>query len=127
VPDAPALPGKLLAISDLHVSYPENRRFVEGLRPSSPRDWLLVASDVAEKPADIEWALGTLSRRFGTVIRAIAVVYGHLHIPAVYWHDKVRFEEVSLGYPAEVQAWAARPAAWRRYSRPDPETRVRRS
>jgi len=68
VPDAHALPGKLLAISDLHVSYPENRRFVEGPRPSSPRDWLLVAGDAAEKPAGIEWALGVLSRRFGTVI-----------------------------------------------------------
>src|SRR5215472_9592455 len=68
VPDAPALPGKLLAISDLHVGYPENRRFVADLWPRSPQDWLLVAGDVAEKPADIEWALGTLSRRFSTVI-----------------------------------------------------------
>jgi hypothetical protein len=29
------------------------------------------------------------------------VVYGHLHIPRVTWHDGVRFEEVSLGYPRE--------------------------
>jgi hypothetical protein len=28
-------------------------------------------------------------------------VYGHLHIPRVSWHDGVRFEEVSLGYPRE--------------------------
>ena len=39
-----------------------------GLRPASPRDWLLVAGDVAEKAADIEWALGTLSSRFATVV-----------------------------------------------------------
>jgi 3',5'-cyclic AMP phosphodiesterase CpdA len=272
VPDAPALPGKLLAISDLHVGYRENRRFVADLWPRSPQDWLLVAGDVAEKPADIEWALGTLSGRFGTVIwapgnhelwtvpsdpvrlrgveryqylvglcrglgvitpedpypvwrgaggpavivplfllydytflppgtatkaealalayetgvvctdeallhpdpyptrdawcrarvaiaerrladidpqlptilvshyplireptrvlrhpefaqwcgteltadwhlrfRAITVVYGHLHTPAVHWQDNVRFEEVSLGYPGEVRAWPARP------------------
>jgi 3',5'-cyclic AMP phosphodiesterase CpdA len=35
--------------------------------------------------------------RFG----AKAVVYGHLHIPRVTWHDGVRFTEVSLGYPRE--------------------------
>lgn len=33
--------------------------------------------------------------------RATAVVYGHLHIPRTTWHDGVRFEEVSLGYPRE--------------------------
>jgi hypothetical protein len=37
-----------------------------------------------------------------------AAVYGHLHIPRVTWHDGVRFEEVSLGYPRE---WGARAAA----------------
>jgi 3',5'-cyclic AMP phosphodiesterase CpdA len=36
-------------------------------------------------------------RRF----RASVVVYGHLHIPRTTWHDGVRFEEVSLGYPRE--------------------------
>jgi 3',5'-cyclic AMP phosphodiesterase CpdA len=35
--------------------------------------------------------------------RATAVVYGHLHIPRTTWHDGVRFEEVSLGYPREWQ------------------------
>ncbi|MBT2442568.1 metallophosphoesterase [Streptomyces sp. ISL-36] len=33
--------------------------------------------------------------------RATAVVYGHLHIPRTTWHDGVRFEEVSMGYPRE--------------------------
>ncbi len=32
---------------------------------------------------------------------ARAVVYGHLHIPRVTFHDGVRFAEVSLGYPRE--------------------------
>lgn len=58
----------LLAISDLHVTFQENREFVESLRPDSPEDWLLVVGDVAEKPADIRWALGTLKKRFRTVI-----------------------------------------------------------
>lgn len=56
------------AISDLHVGFPENRAFVEGLRPESPGDWLIVAGDVAEHVSDVEWTLRTLSERYGTVI-----------------------------------------------------------
>jgi 3',5'-cyclic AMP phosphodiesterase CpdA len=59
---------KLLAISDLHVAFPENRRLVENLWPESASDWLLLAGDVGEIMADIEWALGTLSERFATVV-----------------------------------------------------------
>ena len=32
---------------------------------------------------------------------------GHLHIPRTSWHDGVRFEEVSLGYPRERRRWSA--------------------
>ena len=41
---------------------------------------------------------------------AAAVVYGHLHIPRTTWHDGVRFEEVSVGYPREWQQrrWPSR-------------------
>jgi len=65
-----APPASLLAISDLHVSQPENRALVERLHPQSPDDWLLVAGDVAERVADIEWALGLLRERFATVVWA---------------------------------------------------------
>jgi hypothetical protein len=41
--------------------------------------------------------------------RAQAVVYGHLHIPRTTWHDGVRHEEVSLGYPREWRRRAAPP------------------
>ena len=58
-------PGSLFAISDLHVSYPENRELVEGLRPASDADWLIVAGDVGEKVADVEWTLGRLRELFG--------------------------------------------------------------
>jgi hypothetical protein len=43
--------------------------------------------------------------RFG----AQAVVYGHLHIPGRTWQDGVRFEEVSFGYPKELELWPDRP------------------
>jgi hypothetical protein len=73
--------GRLLAISDLHVGYRENRQLWCGT--SATEDW---------------------HRRFG----AAAMVYGHLHIPRRIWHDGVPFDEVSLGHPRE---WKARPAA----------------
>lgn len=59
---------ELLAVSDLHVRYPENREIVAGLRPNSPDDWLIVCGDVADKVADIRWALGLLRERFATVV-----------------------------------------------------------
>ncbi|RLK26043.1 3',5'-cyclic AMP phosphodiesterase CpdA [Micromonospora sp. M71_S20] len=62
--------GSLLAISDLHVGHRDNREVVEGLRPGSPGDWLLVAGDVGDTVADVEWALGLLSRRFAKVVWA---------------------------------------------------------
>lgn len=61
-------PGKLLATSDLHVAFRENRTIVEELRPESDSDWLLVAGDVGEITTDIEWALGVLRERFATVV-----------------------------------------------------------
>jgi 3',5'-cyclic AMP phosphodiesterase CpdA len=58
----------LYAISDIHVGFPDNRAFVEGLRPESGDDWLIVAGDVAERFADVEWALDTLARSYAKVI-----------------------------------------------------------
>jgi hypothetical protein len=60
--------GRLLAVSDLHVGMRENRPIVEALRPQSADDWLIVAGDVGELFADIEWALRLLSERFATVV-----------------------------------------------------------
>jgi len=58
----------LRAISDLHVAFDQNREHVRALRPRSADDWLLVAGDVGERMADIEWALGVLAERFATVV-----------------------------------------------------------
>lgn len=60
--------GKLLAISDLHVTHPENRGIVERLRPESEADWLIVCGDVGDVIEDVEWALSLLSERFATVV-----------------------------------------------------------
>jgi 3',5'-cyclic AMP phosphodiesterase CpdA len=58
----------VLAISDLHVAYPENREITAGLRPGSDADWLLVAGDLGDVYADVEWALRTLAGRFARVV-----------------------------------------------------------
>jgi len=59
---------RLLALSDLHVAFPENRKLITDLRPGAEGDWLLLAGDVGELFADVEWALRTLSSRFSTVV-----------------------------------------------------------
>ncbi|QYC42771.1 Calcineurin-like phosphoesterase [Nonomuraea coxensis DSM 45129] len=65
----PARPdGRLLAVSDLHVSYAENRAIVQELKPHAPGDWLLVAGDVADSLEDIRWALRLLAGRFERVV-----------------------------------------------------------
>ncbi|MET8007761.1 metallophosphoesterase family protein [Nonomuraea glycinis] len=64
--EAPAL----FAISDLHVAYKENREIVERIKPEHDGDWLIVAGDVGELFADVEWALGLLAGRFAKVIWA---------------------------------------------------------
>ncbi|MFR9755003.1 metallophosphoesterase family protein [Streptomyces sp. TR06-5] len=58
----------LLAISDLHVRHRENREILDGLRPHSERDWLLVAGDVGETFDDIVRTMELLSRRFARVV-----------------------------------------------------------
>lgn len=64
----PLRDGALLAIGDLHVEHPQNRELVGRIEPEGDADWLIVCGDVAEQPADVEWALGLLGERFAKVI-----------------------------------------------------------
>jgi len=59
----------LLAISDLHVGFDENREALLAMR-ARPDDWLIVAGDVAERESDIVDALRWLRERFARVIWA---------------------------------------------------------
>lgn len=52
-------------------------------------------------PEFAQWCGTRLTADWHLRFQATAVVYGHLHIPRTTWHDGVRFEEVSLGYPRE--------------------------
>jgi 3',5'-cyclic AMP phosphodiesterase CpdA len=60
----------LLAVSDLHISYKENRDVLDRIRPESDDDWLIVAGDVGELFDGITWALRRLRDRFAKVIWA---------------------------------------------------------
>ncbi|MGD0701125.1 MAG: metallophosphoesterase [Trebonia sp.] len=60
--------GRLLAISDLHIGYPENRAYADSLAPADPGDWLIVAGDVGEVFADVGFVLASLANRFAQVI-----------------------------------------------------------
>ncbi|WP_055478777.1 metallophosphoesterase family protein [Sphaerimonospora mesophila] len=61
---------RLVAISDLHIGYAENRAIVDALRPGSPGDWLIVAGDVCEFAEDFEHTMRLLSERFTKVVWA---------------------------------------------------------
>lgn len=56
---------------------------------------------VLRHPEFAQWCGTRLTADWHSRFRATTVVYGHLHIPRTTWHDGVRFEEVSLGYPRE--------------------------
>ncbi|HEY7831609.1 MAG TPA: metallophosphoesterase [Solirubrobacteraceae bacterium] len=59
-------------------------------------------------PEFAQWCGTSLTADWHRRFRSVAVVYGHLHIPRTSWHDGVRFEEVSLGYPRERARRGAR-------------------
>ena len=58
---------KLYAISDLHLAHPLNREALEQLPPFSS-DWLILAGDVGDTAAQLEFALRILTDRFARVL-----------------------------------------------------------
>jgi predicted phosphodiesterase len=58
---------RLLAISDLHLGHPVNRRHFASIG-SSPEDWLILAGDVGETEAHLTLAFGHLRSRFARLI-----------------------------------------------------------
>jgi 3',5'-cyclic AMP phosphodiesterase CpdA len=90
----------------------ESERRLSALDPSLRtllvNHWPLVRqpTQVLRYPEFAQWCGTELTADWHRRFRASAVVYGHLHIPRVTYHDGVRFEEVSVGYPRE---WRSRP------------------
>jgi predicted phosphodiesterase len=58
---------KLFAISDLHLGYAVNRQALQEI-PEHPDDWLILAGDVGETAAHLNFALRILTARFARVI-----------------------------------------------------------
>ncbi|MFC7824600.1 metallophosphoesterase family protein [Streptomyces sp. NPDC057375] len=63
-------------------------------------------TDVLWYPEFAMWCGTSLTADWHRRFRVATMVYGHLHIPRTTWHEGVRFEEVSVGYPRE---WRKRP------------------
>jgi 3',5'-cyclic AMP phosphodiesterase CpdA len=91
----------------------ETERRLEATDPALPtvlvNHFPLIAAPtrVLRHPEFAQWCGTTATADWHRRFRATAVVYGHLHIPRTTWHDGVRFEEVSLGYPRERARWPA--------------------
>jgi hypothetical protein len=64
---------------------------------------------VLRYPEFAQWCGTTRTRDWHVRFNTLAVVYGHLHIPRVTWHDGVRFVEASVGYHWEWQRRAGPP------------------
>lgn len=50
------------------MEVPDNRAFVEALRPDSDGDWMIACGDVGEIMTEIEWGLRTLAGRYAKVV-----------------------------------------------------------
>ncbi|WP_241249073.1 metallophosphoesterase [Rhodococcus sp. X156] len=84
--------------------------------------WPLVRTptDVLRYPEFAQWCGTELTADWHTRFGAVAMVYGHLHIPRTTHYDGVRFEEVSLGYPREWKRRSAQPGVLRQILPPPP-------
>ena len=58
---------RLWALSDLHVSYRENREALDGL-PAFPDDWLILAGDVTHGADGLDWCLRQLTAKFRQIV-----------------------------------------------------------
>jgi hypothetical protein len=70
-------------------------------------------TEVLRYPQFAQWCGTTRTGDWHRRYNAAVVVYGHLHIPRTTWHDGVRFEEVSVGYPREWKVRASGPGVLR--------------
>ena len=65
---APEQRRTLWAVSDLHAAVPGNADRIASLRPPNPRDWIIVAGDVAERIDQIIAVLAEIKSKYEVVI-----------------------------------------------------------
>ncbi|MFJ4650154.1 metallophosphoesterase family protein [Nocardia sp. NPDC088792] len=92
-----------------HARVKYSMRRLDALESGTPvvliNHWPLLRApvDMMWYPEFALWCGTELTADWHLLYNTVCVVYGHLHIPRTSWHDEVRFEEVSLGYPREWQ------------------------
>lgn len=60
---------RIFALSDIHTDHEHNRRWVDGLSSSDYRnDVLILAGDVSDSLAKLEWTLSAFASRFAAVL-----------------------------------------------------------
>lgn len=84
---------KLYAISDLHLSYPENRDALAQL-PSYPEDWLALAGDIGETDDLFHYALDILTHRFARVIWVPGNHDLWVHPAADQWYGESKYQHL---------------------------------
>jgi 3',5'-cyclic AMP phosphodiesterase CpdA len=102
-----------------HARVEETERRLAALPPGTPT--VLVShfpltrepTRILRYPEFAQWCGTERTADWHLRFRARAVVYGHLHIPGTTWEDGVRFEEVSFGYPQELDVDPGRPRTLR--------------
>jgi 3',5'-cyclic AMP phosphodiesterase CpdA len=102
-----------------HARVEETERRLKELPPGIPT--ILVShfpltrepTRVLRYPEFAQWCGTERTADWHLRFDARVVVYGHLHIPRTSWQDGVRFEEVSFGYPEELEQNPDRPRALR--------------
>ena len=60
-------PLRLWALSDLHLSHPENRGALESL-PAFPGDWLILGGDVTHGARRLDWCFRRLTPKFRQIV-----------------------------------------------------------
>jgi 3',5'-cyclic AMP phosphodiesterase CpdA len=102
-----------------HARVQATERRLAGLPPGTPT--VLVShfpltrepTRILRYPEFAQWCGTELTADWHLRFNARAVVYGHLHIPRTTFQDGVRFEEVSFGYPKELDLYPDRPRTLR--------------
>src|SRR5215212_3574954 len=60
---------RIFAVSDIHIDYDVNARWIAGLSAADFQDDVLIlAGDVTDSLARLDWCLGQLARRFRKVL-----------------------------------------------------------
>jgi len=100
---------RVLALSDVHVDFEENARWIAALSAGEYLDDVLIlAGDVSDSPSRVEWCLDTLSRRFMRVVfvpgnHDLWVARGQRHETSLQRFERLR--QIALDCDVSMQVY----------------------